>query len=107
MGNLCGKKQQTRRTRLQDHTHSLIASSPQVQAPHMIENGVNKDSEADAKWSPCIRGCDKKGQNFDCPGVESAKEQGLSLCPDVSGTQPETFAEGSSELVEMTVMYTY
>ena len=94
MGNLCGKKQQTRaHPRLQDH-HTLT-DFPQVQAPHIIENGVNKDSEADAKWSPCIRGCDEKGGNFDCPGVESAKEMGLSLCPDVSGTQQETFAEGS------------
>ena len=66
-----------------------------VEAPHTIPGGENDGQKANALWEACIRSCgDGDTGNFDCDGVRSAKEQGLSLCPDVSGTQPDSFATG-------------
>lgn len=67
----------------------------EVEAPHDISGGSNDGQKADALWEACIRSCgDGDTGNFDCDGVRSARDMGLSLCPDVSGGQPDTFATG-------------
>lgn len=66
----------------------------EVQAPHTVDGGSNDGQKADALWEACIRSCGGTPGDFDCEGVKSARANGVPLCPDVSATQPDSFAEG-------------